>query len=54
MTIEGEAKIISDMEEIKKMLSILISEVHSTRMVFSQYDQSYNDEMLTKEGHVPH
>lgn len=54
MTIEGETKIISEMEDIKKMLSALITEIHGMRTIFSQYEQSYNEEILTKEGHQPH
>lgn len=42
------------MEEIKKMLNILISEIHGMKSIFTQYEQSYNEEMLTKEGHTPH
>ena len=53
MTIEGETKLISEMEEIKKLLNVLISEIHSMRTIFTQYEQSYNEEMLTQEGHKP-
>lgn len=53
MTLEAENMIISDINDIKKLLSAILVAQEKTVMLFSKYDESYNQEILG-EGHVPH
>ncbi len=52
MTLTAENELISDMKDIKKLLSAILEQQKNMVMLFSKYDQSYNEEMLG-EGHVP-
>lgn len=53
MTPEGEKKLLSDMEDVKKALAMIVEELRRQRSIFSSYDQMYNEEILKNEGHVP-